>query len=197
MDKFIQPLARLINELSRLPGVGKRSAQRYAYAILAMTDTQARTLAESITDAKTAIKYCQTCGNFTDIQPCGICASRSHKTVCAVKEPKDVAAFERLREFKGTYHVLHGTLNPLDGVTPDDIRIKELLARVAEGKIEEVIMATNPDVEGEATAMYIARLLRPLGVKVTRLAHGIPMGSEVEYADEVTLSRALTDRKPI
>ena len=197
MNIYIESLARLVNELSKLPGVGRRSAQRYAYAILDMKDSQAKDLANSILEAKKNIRYCSVCGNFTDVQPCKICETRQNGIICVVKEPKDVVAMEKVRDFKGTYHVLHGALNPLEGITPDDIRIKELLSRVAKGDVIEIIMATNPDVEGEATAMYIAKLLKPFGISVTRLAHGIPMGSELEYADEVTLSRALSDRKPI
>lgn len=195
MNIYIESLARLINQMSKLPGVGKRTAFRYAYSILNMKDEEVKELAQSILDAKEKIHYCSVCGNFTDFDPCQICRDRAGDVICVVKEPKDVIAMEKTREFKGVYHVLHGTLNPLEGVGPDDIRIKELVARVADGKVSEVIMATNPDVEGEATAMYVSRLLKPFGVRVTRIAHGIPMGAELEYADEVTLSRALMDRK--
>lgn len=197
MDVFIEPIGKLINEFSKLPGVGKKTAQRYAYKIIGMTDSEARSFAESIIDCKRKVKYCKVCGNFTEGDVCEICKRRDKAEICVVKDPKDVIAMEKLHEFKGVYHVLHGVISPMDGVGPNDIRIKELLARINEGGVGEVIMATNPDVEGEATAMYIARLLKPLGVNVTRLAHGIPIGSELEYTDEVTLSRAFLERKSI
>ena len=196
MDVFIEPIGRLINEFSKLPGVGKKTAQRYAYKVIGMTDAEAKQFAESIIYCKQKVRYCKVCGNFTEEDVCDICKRRSGNIICVVKEPKDVIAMEKLHEFKGVYHVLHGVISPMDGVGPNDIRIKELLARV-DGNVQEVIMATNPDVEGEATAMYIAKLLKPLGVNVTRLAHGIPVGGELEYTDEVTLSRALTERKQI
>ncbi len=197
MKVFIEPIGRLINEFTKLPGVGSKTAQRYAYRVINMTEEEASAFAEAILRAKKEVHYCKVCGNFTDGEVCDICRERDHSVICVVKEPKDVIAMEKAHEFKGVYHVLHGVISPMDGVTPNDIRIKELLARVAEGGVNEVIMATNPDVEGEATAMYISSLLKPLGIKVTRLAHGIPIGSEIEYADEVTISRALLDRKPI
>lgn len=196
MDVFIEPIGRLINEFSKLPGVGKKTAQRYAYRIIGMTDGEAKEFAESIIDCKRRVKYCKVCGNFTESDVCEICRRRESSVICVVKEPKDVVAMEKLHEFKGVYHVLHGVISPMDGVGPNDIRIKELLSRI-DGNVKEVIMATNPDVEGEATAMYIAKLLKPLGVNVTRIAHGIPVGGELEYTDEVTLSRALADRKSI
>ena len=192
MDVFIEPIGRLINEFSKLPGVGKKTAQRYAYKIIGMSDAEARAFADSILNCKRRVKYCKICGNFTEDEVCEICKRRDKSAVCVVKEPK-----EKLHEFKGVYHVLHGVISPMDGIGPNDIRIKELLARVSEGGVQEVIMATNPDVEGEATAMYCAKLLKPLGINVTRLAHGIPIGSELEYTDEVTLSRALSERKSI
>lgn len=197
MDIFIEPIGKLINEFSKLPGVGKKTAQRYAYKIIGMTDAEAKTFAESIINCKKKVRYCRICGNFTEDEVCDICKKRESSTICVVKEPKDVIAMEKLHEFKGVYHVLHGVISPMDGVGPNDIRIKELLARVQGGDVKEVIMATNPDVEGEATAMYIAKLLKPLGITVTRLAHGIPIGSELEYTDEVTLSRAFLERKQI
>ena len=197
MDIFIEPIGRLINEFTRLPGVGKKTAQRYAYKIINMSAEEAEGFAKAITDAKRKVKYCRICGNFTENDVCDICRQRDKSTICVVKEPKDVIALEKLREYKGVYHVLHGVINPMEGVGPNDIRIKELLSRVNEGGVKEVIMATNPDVEGEATAMYIARLLKPLGINVTRLAHGIPIGSELEYTDDVTLSRALSERQSI
>ena len=197
MDTFIEPIGRLINEFSKLPGVGKKTAQRYAYKIIGMSDEEARVFAQSVLDCKRKVKYCKVCGNFTEEEVCDICKRRDKSVVCVVKEPKDVVALEKLHEFKGVYHVLHGVISPMDGIGPNEIRIKELLSRVNEGGVQEVIMATNPDVEGEATAMYIAKLLKPLGVNVTRIAHGIPIGSELEYTDEVTLSRALSERKQI
>ncbi len=197
MDVFIEPIGRLINEFSKLPGVGKKTAQRYAYKIIGMSDEEARVFAQSVLDCKRKVKYCKVCGNFTEEEVCDIWKRRDKSVVCVVKEPKDVVALEKLHEFKGVYHVLHGVISPMDGIGPNEIRIKELLSRVNEGGVQEVIMATNPDVEGEATAMYIAKLLKPLGVNVTRIAHGIPIGSELEYTDEVTLSRALSERKQI
>jgi recombination protein RecR len=196
MDIFIEPIGKLINEFSKLPGVGKKTAQRYAYKIINMSDEEAKGFAESILDCKRRVKYCKVCGNFTEDDVCDICKKRDGSVICVVKEPRDVIAMEKLREFKGVYHVLHGVISPMAGVGPNDIRIKELLARI-DGNVKEVIMATNPDVEGEATAMYVAKLLKPLGVNVTRLAHGIPIGGELEYTDEVTLSRALSERKSI
>lgn len=191
----IEPIARLINEFSKLPSVGKKTAERYAYSIIKASDEQAKNFADAILNIKAKIKFCDICGNFTEVSPCKICRERTNKILCVVKEPKDAMAIERTSSFKGGYHILHGTINPLAGVGPNDIRIKELLSRISENQTEEVIIATNPDVEGEATAMYIAKLLKSLGVKVSRIAQGISMGSELEYADEVTLSRALSDRK--
>jgi len=196
METFIEPIGRLINQFTKLPGVGKKTAQRYAYKIINMTDEEAKQFAESVLDCKRRVRYCSVCGNFSEEDVCEICRRRDKSVICVVKEPKDVIALEKLKEYKGVYHVLHGVISPMDGVGPNDIRIKELLARVSEG-VAEVIIATNPDVEGDATAMYIAKLLNPLGVKVTRLAHGIPIGGEIEYTDEVTLSRAFIERKPI
>ena len=196
MDVFIEPIGRLINEFTKLPGVGRKTAQRYAYKIIGMSEEEAKNFADSIINCKKKVRYCKICGNFTENEVCDVCQRRDKSTICVVKEPKDVVAMEKLHEYKGVYHVLHGVISPMEGVRPDDIRIKELLERIDDG-VQEVIMATNPDVEGEATAMYIARLLKPLGVKVTRLAHGIPIGGELEYTDEVTLSRALVERKQI
>lgn len=196
MEVFIEPIGRLINQFSKLPGVGKKTAQRYAYKIIGMTEAEAKEFADSVLYCKSRVKYCKTCGNFTENDICDVCRTRSSSQICVVKEPKDVIAMEKLHEYKGVYHVLHGVISPMDGVGPNDIRIKELLARIDDG-VKEVIMATNPDVEGEATAMYIAKLLKPLGVTVTRLAHGIPVGGELEYTDEVTLSRAFSERKSI
>ena len=197
MSAFIEPIGKLINKFTRLPGVGTKTAHRYAYKIINMTEEEVEEFAECLLDAKRKVRYCKICGDFTDKEVCDICANRDHSVICVVKEPKDVLAMEKAREFKGVYHVLHGVISPMEGVTPDDIRIKELLARISEGGVKEIIMATNPDVEGEATAMYISSLVKPFGIKVTRLAHGIPVGGELEYADEITISRALTDRKEI
>ncbi len=197
MDVYIEPIGRLINEFSKLPGVGKKTAQRYAYKVIGMTDAEAQEFASAVLNAKRKVRYCKVCGNFTENEVCDICARREAKVICVVKEPKDVIALEKLHEFKGVYHVLHGVINPMEGVGPNDIRIRELLARIAQGGVEEVILATNPDVEGDATALYIAKLLKPLGVQVTRLSRGIPVGSEIEYADDVTLSRAFIERKPL
>ena len=197
MKIYIDSLAKLVNQFSKLPGVGPRTALRYAYAVIGMEKEEADELISAIREVKEKVHYCSVCGNFTDVDPCPICENRDKSVICVVKEPKDVTAMEKVREFKGVYHVLHGVLSPLDGIGPDQIRIKELLKRVAEGGVSEVIMATNPDVEGEATAMYIAKLLKPLGVRVTRLAQGVPMGAELEFTDEVTLARALSERQEL
>ena len=197
MDIFIEPIGKLVNEFSKLPGVGKKTAQRYAYKIIDMSEAEARAFADAILGVKRKVKYCKTCGNFTEEETCGICRTREQNMICVVKEPKDVAAIEKLHEFKGVYHVLHGVIDPLSGIGPNDIRIRELLARISSGDVKEVIVATNPDVSGDATAMYIAKLIKPLGVEVTRLAHGIPIGSEIEYTDDVTLARAFVERNKL
>ena len=191
----IEALARLVAQFTKLPGVGQKTAQRYAYKIINMTEDEVEAFAKSIVESKQKVHYCPVCGGYTDKDVCDICSTRDKRVICVVKEPKDVAAFEKVKDFRGVYHVLHGTINPLLGVGVDDIRIKELLQRL--DGVEEVIMATNPDVDGEATAVYIARLIKPMGIKVTRIASGISMGSDIEYADEVTLSRALQDRKQL
>ena len=197
--RSIAPLAKLIEQLRGLPGVGPKSAARLAYHILAMEKNQADGLARAILEAREKIGYCSVCYNLTDTDPCHICEARDRDghIVCVVEEPRDVAAIERSRDFRGLYHVLHGALSPLDGVGPEDLRIKELLLRLQNGHVQEVVMATDPDVEGEATAMYVARLLKPLGIKVTRLAHGLPVGGDLEYADEVTLAKAVENRREI
>ena len=197
MKVFIEPIGRLINEFTKLPGVGSKTAQRYAYKVINMTASEVEDFAEALLKAKRDVHYCSICGNFTDGDVCNVCKTRDKSVICVVKEPKDVIAMEKIHEFKGVYHVLHGTISPMDGIGPNDIKIKELLSRVYQGGVEEVIMATNPDVEGEATAMYISSLIKPLGIKVSRLAHGIPIGSDLEYTDEMTLSRALADRKQL
>lgn len=190
-----ESINRLAHKFAKLPGVGAKTAMRYAYAVIDMSKSDVDEFCAALSDVKNNVKFCRLCGNFTESDVCEICAKRASDTVCVVTYPKDVAAMEKAHVFRGVYHVLHGTISPLEGRGADDIRIKELLARL--DGVKEVILATNPDVEGEATAMYIARLLKPLGVKVTRLAQGISMGSDIEYADEVTLSRALELRHPV
>ena len=199
MNGFPAALERLTEQFARLPGIGGKTAQRLAFHVMTLTQDEAREFAEAILDAKEKIHTCPICQNMTDRELCPICGdSRRDKTqICVVAEPKDVIAMERAREYNGVYHVLHGVISPLNRIGPDDIRIRELLLRVGSGEVREVIMATNPDTEGEATAMYLSRLLRPLEVKVTRLAYGIPMGSQLEYADDVTLLRALQGRREI
>ena len=194
---FPAALEELADHFGRLPGIGNKTAQRLAFYVLGLPEEEANAFAEAIIEAKKTVHTCPVCQNLTDLDLCPICADdmRDQSVICVVAEPKDVIAMERSREFKGTYHVLHGVISPLNHVTQEDIRIKELLARVAQGNVREVIMATNPDTEGEATAMYISRLLRPMEIKVTRLAYGIPVGSQLEYADEMTLSRALEGRQ--
>ena len=197
MQFFPAALQNLTDAFARLPGIGGKSAQRLAFHVLSLPPDEAQEFADTILAAKREIHTCPVCQNLTDREVCPICndESRDHSVICVVAEPKDVIAMERSREFRGVYHVLHGVISPLNHVTQDDIKIKELLLRVGNGNIREVIMATNPDTEGEATAMYISRLLRPMEVKVTRLAYGVPVGSQLEYADEVTLSRALEGRQ--
>ncbi len=190
---YFQPLSRLVAQFSKLPGVGAKTAQRYAYKIINMSEEEVADFADALLETKKNIHYCSICGNYTDSDVCEICSTRDSSVICVVKEPKDVIAFEKIKDFNGVYHVLQGTLNPMQGIGVDDIRIKELMSRLV--GVKEVIMATNPDIDGEATATYIARLIKPMGIKVTRLASGISMGSDIEYADEVSLSRALADRK--
>ncbi len=199
MAKYAKPLMRLIEELSSLPGIGGKSAQRLAFHILSMEEEDVDALAESIRSAKKSMRYCSVCGNLTDTDPCSICAdeTRDRKSLCVVETPRDVAAMERIREYRGRYHVLHGCISPVDGIGPGDINIHSLLKRLQTEDVEEVIMATNPTIEGEATAMYIARLLKPAGLKVSRIAHGLPVGADLEYADEVTLSKSLENRKEL
>ena len=199
MEYFPPPLEKLVEQFARLPGIGGKSAQRLAFFILGLPEAEAQEFADAIVDAKRSITCCPVCRNFTSGGLCPICASakRDGSVVCVVADPRDVAAIERSREFNGHYHVLHGVISPMNRVGPDDLTIKALLERVAQGEVKEVIMATNPDTEGEATAMYIARLLKPFGVRVTRLAYGIPVGSHLEFADEATLTRALEGRREI
>ena len=199
MQYFPAALQNLADRFACLPGIGGKTAQRLAFHVLELPLEEAQAFADAILSAKAQVHTCPECQNLTDRELCPICDddNRDHSTVCVVAEPKDVIAMERSREFKGVYHVLHGVISPLNHVSQDDIRIRELLHRVSRGQIREVIMATNPDTEGEATAMYISRLLRPMEIKVTRLAYGVPVGSQLEYADEVTLSRALEGRQEI
>ena len=199
MQYFPAALERLTEQFGKLPGIGPKTAQRLAFHLLSLPEEEANAFAQAVVEAKRCVKTCPVCQNLTDQDLCPICADprRDHSLICVVAEPRDLAALERAREYRGVYHVLHGVISPLNHVGPDDIRIKPLLARVGAGDVAEVIMATNPDTEGEATAMYISRLLRPMGVKVTRLAYGVPVGSQLEYADEVTLLRALAGRQEI
>jgi recombination protein RecR len=199
MQFFPAPVENLIDHFARLPGIGRKTAQRLAFYILSQPEAEAASFAEALIQAKTEMKFCRRCQNLTIGELCPICSApgRDTSTICVVSDPKDVAAIERTCEYKGNYHVLHGVISPMNHVSPDDIRIKELLARINAGDIREVIMATNPDTEGEATAMYISRLIRPFDVKVTRLAYGIPMGSHLEFTDEITLGRALEGRREI
>lgn len=193
-DEYI---ANLIEQFRTLPGVGYKTAQRYAFSVIEGKSERAKRFADAILSAKEKVGFCKICGNFTDKEVCPICSTRNRKIICVVTQPKDVLSMEKVRSYTGVYHVLFGTISPLEGRGPNDIKIKELLARVQEDGVEEVIMATNPDVEGDATAMYISKLLKPLGVKVTRLAQGVSMGSDLEYADEVTLSKAFEARREI
>ena len=197
MKQYPKPLARLIGELSKLPGIGYKSAQRLAFHILSYDDAEAKALADSITDAKRDMKYCSVCGNLTDNDPCAICSdeSRRRDVICVVESPRDVMAMERIKEFDGLYHVLNGVISPMEGIGPEDINLKSLIARLQSEDVRELIVATNPNIEGEATAMYIARLIKPAGIKVTRIAHGLPVGGDLEYADEVTLLKAMEGRR--
>ena len=199
MSFFPAALENLVDRFASLPGIGRKSAQRLAFHVLSLPDAEANAFAEAILDAKRNVRCCRICQNLTEGDVCSVCASpaRDKSTICVVSEPRDVASIERGHEYNGTYHVLHGVLSPMSHVGPDDIRIKELLVRVADSEVEEVIMATNPDTEGEATAMYISRLLKPFGVKTTRLAYGIPVGSNLEFTDDATLNRAIEGRTEI
>ncbi len=199
MPIYSKSLQRLISALHRLPGIGPKSAQRLAFHILKSSRAEANELAQAILAAKEKMKSCSVCGNITDSDPCLICddSTRDGSTICVVEQPQDIFIFEKMGEYKGTYHVLMGALSPLDGVGPDDLKIKELVTRIEQDKIKEVIIATNPNVEGEATAAYLSKLIRPLGVKMTQLAQGMPMGSDLEYADEVTLAKALEGRREV
>ena len=194
-----EPVSRLIEELGKLPGIGPKSAARLTYYLLRIPEAEARALAEAIIAVKEKTVLCSSCENITDSNPCNICSSkeRDHSIICVVKEPLDILALERTGQYKGLYHVLHGVLSPMDGIGPDDLKIKELLQRLKTGSVKEVILATNPNLEGEATAMYLQRLLSPFGIRLTRLARGLPVGGDLEYADEVTLTHALEGRQEI
>jgi recombination protein RecR len=194
-----EPLTRLVEELQRLPGVGRKSAQRLAYHILRTPREDAERLCDAVRDVKEKVTYCSVCNNITDVDPCPYCQDegRDRRLICVVEEAQNVAVIEKTREFKGLYHVLMGAISPLQGVGPDDLKIRGLLSRVEGGGVEEVILATNPNVEGEATAIYLARLLKPLGVRVTRIAMGVPVGSDLEYADEVTMNKAMEGRREV
>lgn len=199
MANNIVPLTELIAQFERLPGIGRKTAQRLAFSILEQPPERAEKFAEALVNARRKIHFCKVCQGLTDKEVCDICddSRRDRSVICVVAEPKDVMAFERTREYVGVYHVLHGVISPLDGIGPDQLRIKELMARLGSGEVNEIIMATNPTVEGEATASYISRLVKPMGIKVTRLAYGIPVGGDLEYADEFTLARALEGRNEI
>jgi recombination protein RecR len=197
MAEYIESLQRLAEEFGRLQGVGRKNAMKMAFSVLEMSEEDAKSFANAIVEAKEKVHLCPICQNITDRDICPICADvqRDRTTVCVVSDPRVVMSMEKVREFKGLYHVLHGVISPMNGITPEKLKIKELLSRLGEGDIEEVIVATNPTVEGEATAMYLSRLLKPMGIRVTRLAYGVPMGSDLEYADEITLFRALEGRR--
>jgi len=199
MYNFPKPIAKLIDEFSRLPGIGTKSAQRLAFYVMNNDESYAIRLSEAILEAKRKIRYCSICFNITENDPCSICrdSKRDITTICVVESPKDIIAMEKTREYKGLYHVLHGAISPLDGIGPDDIRLKELILRLQDSDVKELILATNPNIEGEATSMYISKLVSPSGILVTRLAHGIPVGGDIEYADEVTLAKALEGRRKL
>ena len=197
MDIFIEPIGELINAFTKLPGVGTKTAQRFAYQIINMPIEEAEAFANSVIECKRKIRYCKVCGNYTDKEVCNICSNRKKDIICVVKEPKDIIAIEKMHEFDGVYHVLHGTLKPSENIGPKDITIDALIERIEKDGVKEVIMATNPDYDGEITAMYVSSKIKPLGVKVTRLANGMPIGSDIEYTDEITLMRAFKDRKEL
>ena len=199
MNYYGNPITQLIESFAKLPGIGNKSAQRLAFHVLDMPLEKAEALANAIITARNNIKYCSLCCNFTDKDPCGVCSSskRDDSVIMVVEDPRDMAAYERTGEFRGLYHILHGAISPMNGITPSELKIKELLERLKDNTVSEIIVATNPNVEGEATAMYLGKLIKPLGVKVTRIAHGVPVGGDLEYVDEVTLSRALEGRREI
>ena len=199
MEQYAAPLRELIEEFNKLPGIGNKTAQRLAFYVMNLPEEKSAKLANAIINAKKNIRYCSVCQNLSESEVCNICSNtaRDHSIICVMESPRYIMQMERTNEYKGVYHVLHGAISPMDNITPDDIKIKELVARVAEGGIKEVIMATNPNLEGEATSMYISKLLKPFGVKVTKIAHGVPVGGELEFADEVTLGKALNWRVEI
>jgi len=199
MSDYAEPIARLIDEFRKLPGIGQKTAQRLAYSLLRRPREDAERLSRAILDVKEMIRYCSRCNNFSDRDPCHYCASpsRSQEVVCVVEEPNDILAIEKTREYHGQYHVLHGVLSPINGIGPSDLKLKNLLERLREGKVGEIILAMNPNVEGEATAIYLSKLLKPIGIRVTRIALGLPVGSDLEFIDEATMSKALEGRHPI
>lgn len=199
MKYYPRPLNKLIDELSKLPGIGGKTAQRLAFHILSLDDSEVEALAKAMVEAKGKLHYCSVCGNLTDTDPCAICsdATRSKELICVVESPQDVLAIERIREYRGFYHVLNGVISPMDGIGPDEINLKSLIVRLQDSEVKEVIVATNPNIEGEATAMYIARLLKPSGIIVSRIAHGLPVGGDLEYADEITLLKAVEGRRAL
>ena len=199
MENYSEPIDRLINEFSKLPGIGRKTAQRLAFHVINMNPDDVSSLSKALMDVKREIKYCKVCCNISDSDICSICANghRDSSTICVVEDPRDVAAMERTKDYNGKYHVLNGVISPMDGIGPDMLNIKALISRLGDGSIKEIIMATNPTIEGEATAMYISRLVKPMGIKVTRIAHGLPVGGDLEYADDVTISKALEGRREI
>ncbi|HHU01896.1 MAG TPA: recombination protein RecR [Christensenellaceae bacterium] len=199
MYEQVKPIELMVQELSKLPGIGKKSAQRLAYHIVSMPVENVRRLANALLEGRQNIRFCEVCGNYSVEPKCDICSndSRNRSIICVVRDPRDVAAMERVQDYKGLYHVLHGVLSPMDNIGPSDLNIRSLLTRLSDGEVKEVIVATNPDIEGEATASYLARLIKPMDVKVTRIAYGVPIGSDLEYADEVTLAKALEGRREI
>lgn len=199
MENYSEPIDRLINEFSKLPGIGRKTAQRLAFHVINMDIKDVTGLSKALVDVKNEIKYCSVCCNISDSEVCPICANshRDPSTICVVEDPRDVAAMERPKDYSGRYHVLNGVISPMDGIGPDMLNIKELISRLGDGSVKEIIMATNPTIEGEATAMYISRLVKPMGIKVTRIAHGLPVGGDLEYADDVTISKALEGRREI
>jgi recombination protein RecR len=199
MAQYAKPLARLVAEFERLPGIGPKSARRLAFYVLRLSDDEARSLANAITEVKAAVGYCESCYNFTDQKLCEICRDprRDEATICVVSDPRDLMALERMSEFRGKYHVLGGVLAPMEGIGPDQLKVRELLARLAGGHVKEIVVATNPTVEGDATAIYLANLLRPLGPKITRIAHGVPVGGDLDYADQATLIQAFEGRREL
>ncbi|MEG0156136.1 MAG: recombination mediator RecR [Anaerovoracaceae bacterium] len=199
MDYYAKPLSKLIAELSKLPGIGGKTAQRLAFHILSLDEKDVLHLSDALIYAKREMKYCSVCGNLTDGDPCKICRDeRRDKTrICVVESPRDVVAMERIKEYRGLYHVLHGVISPMEGISPEDINLRQLIIRLQNSEVDELILATNPNIEGEATAMYIARLIKPTGIKVSRIAHGIPVGGDLEYTDEITLLKSMEGRREI